>query len=508
MNLELQWFISGIVENNIMTLAECQNIVRQLGDNCQATAMAQEVLNQKSGQFEEEQISQLLEYFQALLAFAEEQAAAGSVPAIFANMTPAVPMVAASTVSPVVDTITNDGNGEHSSISDADISELPSLENVNKLNDEEVAALMIVYLRNLREMGASDLHMSAGSVPFIRSELNIVKLGSRIIPPADAMRLNTVLLNPEQKKIFDEEMDLNFALEVESNRFRVSLMMHKDGASGTYRLVPNRLRKLAELGFLPDDVSTIERLLDYHNGLILVTGPLGCGKTTTLASMVNAINKKRHDHVICVEDPVEILIPSENCNITQREVGKNTNSYSSALKGALREDPDIIVIGELHDLETIENAITASETGHLVIGTLHTCDAANTLNRLLDVFPPMQQPQIRAMTAGSLRGIICQRLLPGIGGKLAVSYEILLNTMAIGNIISEGKTHHLKGVMQTGAKAGMCTFDTNLLNLFKAGRITVEMAESQMKDKAVIKQLREESAIAEAKKYAATNKKK
>jgi twitching motility protein PilT len=303
-------------------------------------------------------------------------------------------------------------------------------------------------------------------------------------------------------------MDLNFALEVNSNRFRVSLMMHKDGACGTYRLIPNKLKRLGELGFLPEDVFTIERLLDYHNGLILVTGPLGCGKTTTLASMVNAINKKRHDHVICVEDPIEILIPSENCNVTQREVGRNTNSYSTALKGALREDPDIIVIGELHDLETIENAITASETGHLVIGTLHTCDAANTLNRLLDVFPPMQQPQIRAMTAGSLRGIICQKLLPGIDGKLAVSYEILINTMAIGNIISEGKTHHLKGVMQTGAKSGMCTFDSNLLNLFKAGRITAAMAESNMKDKAVIKQLRDEAAIIEAKKYAAENKKK
>ncbi len=219
--------------------------------------------------------------------------------------------------------------------------------------------------------------------------------------------------------------------------------------------------------------------------------------------MINTINKKRHDHVITVEDPIEILIPSQNCNITQREVGKHTNNYRSALKGALREDPDIIVIGELHDLDTIENAITASETGHLVIGTLHTCDAANTLNRLLDVFPTTQQPQIRAMTSVSLRGIICQRLIPAAAGGLTVAYEMLINTMAVGNIISEGKTHQLKAVMQTGTTQGMTTFDGNVFNKFNAGQITAEVAEYNIRDKVILKQFKDAIAVGEAKKYAA-----
>ena len=274
--------------------------------------------------------------------------------------------------------------------------DLPSLRNVSEMSDPELQQLVITLLTCLRALGASDLHISAGSPPFVRRMLQIERIDDWVIPEEDAFRLNTVLLSAERKKRFEEDMDINFALEIGADRFRVCLMMHKDGSAASYRLVPDHICSLEELGFLDHDVTHIKRLLDYHNGLVLVTGPIGSGKTTTLAAMVDIINEKRTDHIITVEDPIEILQNSKNCQVTQREIGKHTISYRTALKAALREDPDVIVIGELHDLETIENAITASETGHLVIGTLHTSDAANTLNRLLDVFPPSQQPQIRA----------------------------------------------------------------------------------------------------------------
>jgi twitching motility protein PilT len=495
MNLDIQWFISGLVENNILTVEQCQEIISRISEDCNLTSFAQEILNSMAAEMDEESAMALLEKLQSLMEMSSEQAASGNIPQMFA---------------PPEEEQEEEEEEEGQEEEEEEVEEgdhtwdnLPVFDNVASMSDEEVANLMIASLKGLRALGASDLHISASAVPFIRRNLQIAKISDHIISPEDALRLNHVLLNKEQKDTFDQEMDLNFALEIEHDRFRVSLMMHKDGASGTYRLVPNKLRTLSDLGFLPQDVATVERLLDYHNGLILVTGPLGSGKTTTLATMVNTINKKRHDHVITVEDPIEILIPSQNCNITQREVGKHTNNYRSALKGALREDPDIIVIGELHDLDTIENAITASETGHLVIGTLHTCDAANTLNRLLDVFPPTQQPQIRAMTSVSLRGIICQRLIPSASGSLTVAYEMLINTMAVGNIISEGKTHHLKAVMQTGIKQGMTTFEANILNKYNAGQITPEVAEENIHDRAILKQLKESIAIGEAKKYAA-----
>ncbi|MFA7232273.1 MAG: PilT/PilU family type 4a pilus ATPase [Victivallaceae bacterium] len=470
MNLDVQWFIYALVKNEVISLDECKTMLAKLGGGIDLPSFAQEILNHLASEINQEEAEAMLSQFEAVMEFAYSRAQKGVPPDIFEDET--------------------QGSWD----------DLPSLENVSSMSDQQVRDLMTSLLKSLRALGASDLHISANAVPFIRRALKIEKLSSKLIPPEDAIRLNTVLLNEEQKEYYEKEMDLNFALEIEHSRFRVSLMIHKDGSSGSYRLVPGKIKSLQELGFLPTDVKTIERLLDYHNGLILVTGPIGCGKTTTLASMVDIINHKRHDHVITVEDPIEIIQESDNCNVTQREVGKHTNSYSSALKGALREDPDIIVIGELHDLDTIENGITASETGHLVIGTLHTCDAANTLNRILDVFPPMQQPQIRAMTAGSLRGIICQRLIPAVDGNLTVAYELLINNMAVGNIIDEGKTYQLKAVMQTGSKAGMCTFDHNILNKFKAGQITAETAREYIKDKSVMQLLNQDVAVSEAKK--------
>jgi len=302
--------------------------------------------------------------------------------------------------------------------------------------------------------------------------------------------MNTLFLDEEQKKIFKEKMDLDYALSFEDNpsqRFRVNLMVEKDGVSGVYHIIPAKLSTLEELGF--QNTSTIKSLLAYHNGIILVTGPVGSGKTTTLATLVNELNRTRTDHIITIEDPVEIVQESGNCIITQRQVGTHTKSYAAALKSALREDPDVIIVGEMRDLETIEMAITAAETGHLVIGTMHTRDAATTLSRLLDVFPPSQQNQIRAMTSGSLRGIMCQRLLPSTDGGLVLATELLINTPAVANLIREHKEQGLKSVMQIGTRKGMLIMVDSLLALNNAGKITTETALANITDKNVRRQL-------------------
>jgi twitching motility protein PilT len=331
-------------------------------------------------------------------------------------------------------------------------------------------------LRATARYGASDLHLSTGARPFVRKNRRLSFLSETSLTPADALRLNTALLSAGQKKIFLERKDYDYALALSgTDRYRVNLMFHKNGAAGSYRMVPEKVKSMTELGFATH-LETLKKLLSYHNGLILITGPVGAGKTTTLASMVAYLNETRTDHIITVEDPIEVVQAAKGCNVTQREVGPHTRTFATALKGALREDPDIIVIGELRDLETIEMAISASETGHLVIGTMHTSDATTTLNRLLDVFPPAQQTQIRASVAESLRGVVCQRLLPSADGKLTLACEILVNNTAISNLIREGKSAGLRNTMETGVREGMCLMDNVVFGLYTERRITAETA--------------------------------
>ena len=321
----------------------------------------------------------------------------------------------------------------------------------------------------------SDLHLSAGARPFVRKQRELAQLADGVLGPEEALRLNTALLASHQRDMFLERKDLDYALAIDAtNRYRVNLMFHKGGAVGSYRMVASAIPELDSLGLR--NIEAIRKLLSYHNGLILVTGPVGAGKTTTLAALVAELNEKRRDHVITVEDPIEIVQFSKGCNITQREVGPHTKSFASALKGALREDPDVIVIGELRDLETIEMAINASETGHLVIGTMHTSDAATTLNRMLDVFPPAQQAQIRASVAESLRGIVCQRLLPGAKGGLVMACEILIGNPAVSALIRDGKTSGLRNVLETGQRDGMCLMETVIFNLYSEGKISAAVA--------------------------------
>jgi len=471
--LEIQWFAYVLAEKGILSDEETQNFWQALGCPDDVTVLAQEILNWWSAQLPPEDQEACAAQVQEMLDYACSQAGVSGGD-------------------------TAAGYAQNMYSSDADYSTLPKLDDTMMISEEEVQQKVVTLLTSLRALGCSDLHLSAGSPPFVRRKLQIERIDSYTLTADDARRLNFALLSDAQKQEFLDTQDMSLALEVGYDRFRVCLMDQKDGVAGSYRLVPDRIQSLEELGFLERDVVSIKRLLDYHNGLILVTGPIGCGKTTTLASMINVINEKRQDHIISVEDPIEILQMSYNCQVSQREVGRHTNSYRSALKASLREDPDIIVIGEMHDLETIENAITASETGHLVIGTLHTGNAANTLNRLLDVFPPAQQPQIRAMTAGSMRGVICQKLVPDGFGGLVLIYELMLNTMAVANIISEGKTFRLQSTMATASAQGMCTFDQCMYEKYSLGLMTKEAVLAEMKDQTVIAQVHMLAARREA----------
>jgi twitching motility protein PilT len=352
------------------------------------------------------------------------------------------------------------------------------------LDDAALAKAVRQLLVDAGKFGASDLHLSAGSKPFMRKHRVLTSITEHVLTDAESLRINTVLLADHQKKIFLERRDYDLALALDAdNRYRVNLMFHKWGASGSYRMVPSAMPKLDELGLR--NLEAIRKLLSYHNGLILITGPVGAGKTTTLAAMVSELNNQRSDHIITVEDPIEVVQLPKGCNVTQREVGPHTKSFFTALKGALREDPDVIVIGELRDLETIEMAISASETGHLVIGTMHTSDASTTLNRLLDVFPPAQQTQIRSSVAESLRGVVCQRLLPAIGGGLVVACEIMISNTAIQALIREGKTAGLRNVMETGVKEGMCIMENVVLEMYQQKKITKETALSNVSTKNV-----------------------
>ncbi len=359
-------------------------------------------------------------------------------------------------------------------------------DSMDALEDDALAAAFRELLMATARDGASDLHLSTDARPFIRKNRSFEFISDHQLTAKEALRLNTALLSEGQKKTYLELKDYDYALALsESDRYRVNLMFHKEGAAGSYRMVPEKIRSLSELGF-GEHEPTLQKMLSFHNGLILVTGPVGSGKTTTLGSMVDALNAAREDHIITVEDPIEVVHMAKGCNVSQREVGPHTKSFGTALKGALREDPDIIIIGELRDLETIEMAISASETGHLVIATMHTSDAATTLNRLLDVFPPGQQTQVRASVAESLRGIICQRLLPSTEDGLTLACEIMINNTAIANLIKEGKSVGLRNAMETGVRDGMCLMDNVIFAQWSDGLISAETAQANITNKMLL----------------------
>ncbi|HUR60616.1 MAG TPA: PilT/PilU family type 4a pilus ATPase [Opitutaceae bacterium] len=451
MNNDTRWLARLGIDQGLFGRPQCLQIHAKIGDDADIMAFAQELID--SGTFAD--VEALEKLADAALANAQNGPPTNDpFDELHVDSTPPVARQGAA-------------GGDGSPF---------NFETLAQLDDPAVAAAMRELLMSTARQGASDLHLSTGARPFIRRNRALNFLSEYVLTAKDALRLNTALLSEGQKKIFLERKDYDYALALSgADRYRVNLMFHKNGAAGAYRMVPAETRTLEDLGYTAH-IATLHKMLSYHNGLILITGPVGSGKTTTLASMVAYLNETRTDHIITVEDPIEVVQVAKGCNVTQREVGPHTKSFFTALKGALREDPDVIVIGELRDLETIEMAISASETGHLVIGTMHTSDAATTLNRLLDVFPPAQQTQIRSSVAESLRGIACQRLLPAIDGGLALACEILVSNTAIQNLIREGKSTGLRNTMETGVKEGMCLMDNVVFGLWKERRITAETA--------------------------------
>lgn len=323
---------------------------------------------------------------------------------------------------------------------------------------------------------ASDLHLQVGLPPMLRVDggLNPVQ-GTPVLTSELVENLVFAILDDDQKQVLlkDKEFDFSFAFG-DLGRFRVNAFHERGNIAAALRLIPNEILTAEQLG-LPQVVNSFA---EYPRGLVLVTGPTGSGKSTTLAALVNKINEERAEHIITIEDPIEFTHKSKKSVVVQREVHYDTYSFSAALRSSLRQDPDVVLIGEMRDLETISAAITIAETGHLVFATLHTNSAAQSIDRMIDVFPPHQQPQVRSQLSNILMAICSQRLVPTIGGGRVAAAEVLIATPAVRNIIREGKNHQLDAVIQTGADKGMQSMDRTLISLIRAGTVTYDEAKS------------------------------
>ncbi len=330
-------------------------------------------------------------------------------------------------------------------------------------------------LKKMLEMGGSDLHITTNSPPQIRVHGHLTPLDMTPLQPAETKQLAYSVLTDAQKHRFEEHLELDFSFGLKGlARFRGNLFNQRGATAAVFRVIPFEIKSFQQLNLPP----VIAKLCEKPRGLILVTGPTGSGKSTTLAAMLDKINSERHDHIITIEDPIEFVHQNKSCLVNQREVHADTKSFSAALRAALREDPDVVLIGEMRDLETIEAALRIAETGHLTFGTLHTNSAASTINRVIDVFPAHQQSQIRAQLSLVLEGVICQTLLQKIGGQgRACAMEILIPNPAVRNLIREDKIHQIYSAMQSGQdKFGMQTFNQSLAALYFNKQISLETA--------------------------------
>ena len=351
------------------------------------------------------------------------------------------------------------------------------------LNREGAAPAVSVQelLNHVLEMEASDLHLTAGAAPTIRVHGDLKPVdGFGTMEPEELRRMIYAILTQAQRERLEQdlELDLSYSLPGKA-RFRVNVYFQRDAIGAAFRLIPFSIRKIEELG-LPRQAADFARL---PRGMVLVTGPTGSGKSTTLAALLDIVNSEREVHIMTVEDPIEYLHQHKKAIVNQREVGTDTRSFASALKHVLRQDPDVILVGEMRDLETIQTALTAAETGHLVFATLHTQDAPQTIDRMIDAFPPHQQQQVRAQLSTTLQGVVTQQLLQTADGRnRAVAAEILVATSAVRNMIREAKVHQIYGAMQAGGRYGMQTMDSALAHLVAMGRISKEMARERCHD--------------------------
>ena len=337
------------------------------------------------------------------------------------------------------------------------------------------------FFKAMQEQGASDLHMVVGASPRLRLHGELIPIKFRELTIQENTALLYEIMSPEQRKFFEENHDIDFSYEVPGiARFRCNIFMQRKGIGAVFRIIPTKIKTISELN-LPDVLLTFTEM---DKGLVLVTGPTGSGKSTTLAAIINHINETHAHHILTIEDPIEFVHENKKSLIRQREVGNHTNSFGSALRAAFREDPDVILVGEMRDLETISLAITAAETGNLVFGTLHTNSAAKTVDRVIDAFPTDQQAQIRTMLAESLRGVVAQQLLKTADGKgRCAVVEVLIGNVALANMIREGKTPQISSFIQTGKNMGMIAMDSAIMELLNQQKITPEEAYEKAIDK-------------------------
>jgi len=327
--------------------------------------------------------------------------------------------------------------------------------------------------------GASDLHLSAGLPPMIRVDGDVRRIN---LPPMDHKQVHGLIydiMNDKQRKDFEEFLETDFSFEVPGvARFRVNAFNQNRGAGAVFRTIPSKVLSMEDLG----QGQVFRNICEFPRGLILVTGPTGSGKSTTLAAMLDYVNENRYEHILTIEDPIEFVHESKKCLVNQREVHRDTLGFAEALRSALREDPDIILVGEMRDLETIRLALTAAETGHLVFGTLHTTSAAKTIDRVVDVFPAAEKAMVRSMLSESLQAVISQTLLKKNGGGRVAAHEIMIGTPAIRNLIREDKVAQMYSAIQTGASLGMQTLDQCLSDLVRKGLVNVELAREKAKN--------------------------
>jgi len=330
------------------------------------------------------------------------------------------------------------------------------------------------------QQGASDLHLSAGLPPLIRLDGDIKRLDTPSLEAKEIHRMIYDIMDDEQRKHFEEHLENDFSFEIQNvARFRTNVFMQNRGLAAVFRTIPSKVLTLEEL----KSPEIFKSIAETPRGLVLVTGPTGSGKSTTLAAIVDYLNERKNSHILTIEDPIEFVHEAKRCLVNQREVHRDTHSFENSLRSALREDPDIILVGEMRDLETIRLALTAAETGHLVLGTLHTSSAAKTIDRIIDVFPANEKEMVRSMLSESLKAVIAQTLLKKIDGGRVAAYEIMLGTSAIRNLIREDKIAQINSTIQTSTKIGMQTLDQDLARLVKENQILLESARSKANNK-------------------------
>lgn len=351
---------------------------------------------------------------------------------------------------------------------------------------EALTTQMKSLLDTAIEKGASDLHITVGVPPMLRIDGKLIPVPSaEVLNQETAQRLLMSIMTPEQSERLQQRRELDFSFGYGKTRFRTNCFYQKGSIGAALRLIPMSIKTMADLGVPP----ILERFTEPSQGFVIITGPTGHGKSTTLAALIEQINQNRAEHIITIEDPIEYVFEHKKSVIEQREVGSDTNSFSRALRSALREDPNVVLVGEMRDLETIEAALTLAETGHLVFTTLHTNSASQTADRIIDVFPPHQQQQVRMQLANVLLGVISQRLLPRVQGGRILATEIMIANSAVRNTIREGKTHQLPNIIQTSASEGMISLDKVLAELVSRGEITIDIALSWALDPKAFKMM-------------------